>query len=454
MYSSIPFAALAAIPSVYAIVHSDGTGKLPALGWNSWNAFYCDIDETKILTAAQQVVDLGLKDAGYEYINIDDCWSIKDSRDNVTNQIVPDPVKFPNGIKGVADSIHALGLKVGIYGSAGTKTCGGYPAQIGNEYLDAATFASWDIDYLKYDNCYVPANWTDPYDYCVPDNAPVYGPYPNGTCATGDRTAPPGYDWSTSPSARRYGIMRDALAAQNRTILYSICSWGHAAVHLWGNSTGSSWRITGDITPDWARVAEILNEGSFLSNYDNFWGHNDADMLHIGNGNLTIQESRTHFALWAAMKSPLIIGTALDKLASEKVDILKNKALLAFHQDAEFGGPAEPYKWGTNPDWTFNATNPAEYWSGASTNGTLVLAINTLDQTAVREVKWKEVPQLNGGKKGAAAEKGRTASYEVTEVWSGKSLGCVKGGVNASVESHDTVGWVVGKKCRGHGWSV
>jgi alpha-galactosidase len=209
-------------------------------------------------------------------------------------------------------------------------------------------------------------------------------------------------------------------------------------VQEWGNTTGSSWRVTGDITPDWARVAEILNENSFLLNYVDFWGHNDADMLHIGNGNLTMAESRSHFAFWAAAKSPLIIGTALDKLAAEKVEILKNKALLAFHQDGVYGRPAEPYKWGINPDWTFNATHPAEYWSGSSKAGTLVLALNTLDTTAWKEIKFSEVPQLS---------KKRNVSYHVTDAWSGKDLGCVSGSIRRSVGSHDTVAFIVGKQC-------
>jgi alpha-galactosidase len=238
--------------------------------------------------------------------------------------------------------------------------------------------------------------------------------------------------------------MRDALLAQNRTILYSLCEWGQADVEVWGNATGNSWRISGDITPWWARVAEILNENSFLLNSVGFWGHNDADMLEIGNGNLTLAESRSHFAFWAAAKSPLIIGTDLSVLPTDHVDILKNEALLTFHQDPVYGGPATPYKWGTNPDWTFNATNPAEYWSGASTKGTLVLALNTLDETAWREIKWAEVPELKEG--------WGTESFEVTDVWTGKSLGCVSGGVGRWVGSHDTIGFVVGGKCNPWVW--
>jgi len=232
--------------------------------------------------------------------------------------------------------------------------------------------------------------------------------------------------------------MRDALLAQNRTILFSLCEWGQADVEEWGNATGNSWRMSGDITPSWARAAEIMNENSFLLNSVNFWGHNDADMLEIGNGNLTLAESRSHFAFWAAMKSPLIIGTNLETLPATHVDILKNEYLLSFSQDEVYGAPATPYKWGTNADWTFNATNPAEYWSGGSTKGTLVLALNTLDTSATREILWSEVPQLETG----------VEAFTVTDIWTGKSLGCVKRGIKTIVESHDTVGYVVGKRCK------
>ncbi|CZR64462.1 probable alpha-galactosidase B [Phialocephala subalpina] len=441
MYRSVAITTLLAFPIVHALVQKDGVGKLPALGWNSWNAFGCDVNETKIMIAANSMVNLGLQDSGYEYVNIDDCWAVKSGRDNLTGQIIPDPEKFPSGIKGVADAIHALGLKVGIYGSAGTETCGGYPAQIGHESLDAATFAAWGIDYFKYDNCYVPSNWTDQYTACVPDAWQTYGPYINGTCAKSSSDAPAGYDWSTSNTAHRYAIMRDALLAQNRTILYSLCEWGQADVVVWGNTTGNSWRMSGDINPWWARIAEILNENSFLLNNVNFWGHNDMDMLEIGNGNLTLAESRSHFAFWAAMKSPLIIGTALDVLPTTHVDILRNEYLLAFHQDTLYGGPATPYKWGTNPDWTFNATNPAEYWSGKSKQGTLVLALNTLDTKAQREIVWSEVHDLEDG----------CDAFEVVDIWSGEKLGCVERGIKTVVSGHDTAGYIVGKKCTQHG---
>lgn len=144
---------LAALPFAFGLARPGDVGRLPALGWNSWNAYGCDVNETKILDAAGYIVSKGFKDAGYEYINIDDCWSVKAGRNNVTHQITPNATTFPDGISGVADQVHNMGLKLGIYSSAGTKTCAGYPASIGYESIDAQTFASWGIDYLKYDNC-------------------------------------------------------------------------------------------------------------------------------------------------------------------------------------------------------------------------------------------------------------------------------------------------------------
>ena len=197
--------------------------------------------------------------------------------------------------------------------------------------------------------------------------------------------------------------------------------------------------MSGDIDPSWSRIVYILNENSFLLDFVDFWGHNDADMLEVGNGNLTLEESRSHFALWAAMKSPLIIGTALNELSTDLVNVLKNKYLLAFNQDDVFGSPAMPYKWGANPNWTWNSTSPAEYWSGASQNGTLVLAFNPSGTALEKQIVWSEVPQLaNGGD-----------AFEVTDIWTGDDLGCVSNGINSTVATHGTAGFLVGKACQG-----
>ncbi|KAK3074483.1 hypothetical protein LTR53_003032 [Teratosphaeriaceae sp. CCFEE 6253] len=141
--------ALFALPAALGLVLPNNVGKLPALGWNSWNAYYCDVDQSKILLAANAMVDLGFKDAGYEYVVVDDCWSEMDGRDATTHELLPNTTKFPDGMIGTGDQIHGLGLKFGMYSSAGTMTCGRYPGSLGYEAIDAETFARWGIDYLK-----------------------------------------------------------------------------------------------------------------------------------------------------------------------------------------------------------------------------------------------------------------------------------------------------------------
>ncbi|PVI00156.1 glycoside hydrolase family 27 protein [Periconia macrospinosa] len=418
------------ISSASALVLDNGVGRLPALGWNSWNRFGCDITESQFIVAAEKFVELGLKDAGYQYVNIDDCWQVKDHRDSATGRLIPDPERFPDGIVGTANKIHDMGLKIGIYSSAGDLTCQGYQASIRHEETDAATWAEWGIDYLKYDNCYIPGEMLDECHYCVPEWTELV----NGTCVNKDGLCPTDYNYEQSNTAKRFRTMRDALAKQNRTILYSLCQWGTANVQAWGNQTGSSWRMSNDINPSWERILDIWNQNSFQLNYVDFWGHPDADMLEVGNG-ITLPQSRSHFAAWAAMKSPLLIGCDLNKATPEEVEVMKNKYLLAFNQDPVVGGPATPYKWGTNPDWSFNASFPAEYWSGASSNGTLVLIFNPFNDTRTKSTSFSEIPELGGG------------AFEVTEVWSGKSLGCVQEKLEADIVGYDTAAWMVGNRC-------
>ncbi|KAJ9139177.1 Alpha-galactosidase [Pleurostoma richardsiae] len=428
----LTFIALANI--AHGIVMPDGnTGKLPTLGWNSWNAYGCEIQEDYFLASAEALVNTGLQAAGYTYVNIDDCWSVKTGR-SATGHILPNTTRFPDGIDGLASKVHAMNLSIGIYSTAGTRTCAGYPASLGYEDIDAADFAAWGIDYLKYDNCNVPANWTDEYVFCNPDSVAHTS---NGTCTLelDPDLAPPGYDWSKSNSSIRFKRMRDALAHQDREILLSLCIWGDADVYSWGNDTGVNWRMSNDIGPSWAAITRILNDNSFRLNSVDFWGHNDADMLEVGNGDLSTYETRTHFAFWAAMKSPLLIGTDLTTLSADAIALLKNEYLLAFNQDPTYGSPATPYKWGTNPDWTWNSTYPAEYWSGVAEEGTLVLMLNSMDHWAVKTAMWDEIPSLES-----------CNSYHVTDVWTGENLGCLRG-YSANISSHDTSVILVGDKC-------
>ncbi|KAF8689061.1 Alpha galactosidase A, partial [Rhizoctonia solani] len=334
-------------------------GKTPALGWNSWNAYQGNINEAKIRAAADALVSLGLKDAGYNYVNIDDCWSNITGRDVGTSRIKPDLNKFPNGIKSVADYIHSLGLLVGIYSDAGTLTCAGFPGSLGYENIDAQTFAEWGIDYLKYDNCNVPNNWTDTY-------------------------GGPDFDWYNSNSGIRYRQMTSALAsvASIRPIQYGICNWGNADVWTWGSRVGHSWRMSGDSSASWSYITSIIARNTNYLNYVD-----DMDMMEIGNGALTINsEQRTHFAMWVALKSPILLGTDLSKLNATQLAIIKNAELLAFSQDTTVGAPAKPYKSGT--------TTPPEYYTGKSAKGTHVFIMNVGSAPASKIVTFSEMRLL------------------------------------------------------------
>jgi len=376
---------------------------LPALGWNGWNAYGCSISDAKVLAAANDFISLGLKDAGYEYINIDDCWPLME-RDPTTHEIVPDPSKFPNGISGVAAEVHALGLKLGIYSDAGTATCAGYPGSLGMESLDAATFSSWGVDYLKYDNCNVPGNWTD-------------------------SSNPQDGDWYNSNSAIRYRQMGAALAEQSRPFQYDLCIWGTAEVWEWGARVGHSWRMSGDSSPSWSYLTEIIGINVQYLSFVDFYAHNDMDMMEIGNGGLTVQEQRTHFAAWIFMKSPILLGTDLSALNSTQVSIITNPELLAFHQDATIGTPATPF----SASASMPTTSPPEYYSGASSAGVHVFIINTSSAAATKTFTFANVPGLTG-----------SGPFVVHDMWAGEDLSGTYSrsqSFSVTVASHDTVAY-------------
>ncbi len=230
-----------------AIALENGLARTPPMGFNNWNATHCEADfnESMIKGIADIFVSQGLKDVGYQYVNIDDCWALP-QRDSQGN-LVPDPVRFPNGIKALADYVHARGLRFGIYTSAGTKTCNtaGFPGALGHEYEDARLFASWGVDYLKYDNC---------------NNQGV-------------------------DAVQRYTTMRDALLATGRPIVYSICEWGRSdpKVWTWGADVGNLWRTTGDISDNWTSMIGKAQFNRTLAQYAGPGHWNDPDMLEVGN---------------------------------------------------------------------------------------------------------------------------------------------------------------------------
>ncbi|MEU0392618.1 NPCBM/NEW2 domain-containing protein [Streptomyces sp. NPDC006208] len=266
------------------------------MGFNNWNSTHCraEFNEAMVKGIADVFVSQGLKDAGYEYVNIDDCWALPD-RDTAGN-LVPDPVRFPNGIKAVADYVHSKGLKFGIYSSAGTKTCDvkGFPGGLGHERQDAELWASWGVDYLKYDNC---------------NNSGV-------------------------DARQRYKAMADALEATGRPIVYSICEWGENQPWKWAGEYGHAWRTTGDISDTWSSMINIARANQSLAPYAGPGAWNDPDMLEVGNGGMTDTEYRTHFSLWAQMAAPLLIGSDLRTASPATLEILRNTDVIAVDQDS------------------------------------------------------------------------------------------------------------------------
>jgi alpha-galactosidase len=283
----------------------DGLARTPPMGFNNWNATHCraDFNEEMVKATADIFVASGLKEAGYEYVNLDDCWALPQRDEN--GNLVPDRTRFPSGIKAVADYVHSKGLKIGIYTSAGTKTCNalGFPGALGYEYQDAALFASWGIDYLKYDNC---------------NNQGV-------------------------DAVQRYTKMRDALEATGRDIVYSICEWGQNDPWLWAEDVGHLWRTTGDISDNYGSMLGIVHQNMVLAEYAGPGHWNDPDMLEVGNGGMTDTEYRSHFSLWSIMAAPLLIGSDLRDATPETMEILGNQEVIDIDQD-ELGMQGEPIR--------------------------------------------------------------------------------------------------------------
>jgi alpha-galactosidase len=270
---------------------NNGLGLTPQMGWNSWNKFNCFIDEDLIYETAEALVSTGLADLGYKYVNIDDCWA--EWNRSAEGKLVPRADTFPNGIKALADHVHSLGLKLGIYSDAGEYTCQKQPGSFGHEEEDAKAFASWEVDYLKYDNC-----------------------YNNG-----------------DPPESRYPPMRDALNKTGRPIFFSMCEWGEDDPAKWAKSVGNSWRTTGDIHDDYADMASIIDQNDIWADYAGPGGWNDPDMLEVGNGRMTIAEYQTHFSLWALVKSPLLIGCDIRNISEDILNIVSNEEVIAVNQD-------------------------------------------------------------------------------------------------------------------------
>ena len=363
----------------------NGLALTPPMGWNSWNKFACNVSEDLIKSMADAMVSSGMKDAGYQYIVIDDCWQVR--RDSSGN-IVADPQRFPNGIKAVADYVHSKGLKFGIYSDAGTATCQGRPGGRGHEFQDARTYASWGVDYLKYD-------W----------------------CNTG-----------TQDAAASYRTMAEALRVSGRPIVFSICEWGTHKPWLWGAEVGGNlWRTTDDIEDRWSGrkqwpggsccsngVLDILDQEADLYSYAGPGHWNDPDMLEVGNGGMTPAEDRAHFSLWCLLAAPLITGNDLRSMSAETKEILTNREVIAVDQDPLGRQARRVWKDGDS-----------EIWSKELQDGSrAVILLNRGPSEEQISVAWHQIGYPDH------------LAAKVRDLWAHKDLGKFTGSFSAAVPSH------------------
>jgi alpha-galactosidase len=379
-------------------LHAQKFDKLaltPPMGWNSWNKFGCNVDEQLIRETADAIVTQGMRDVGYLYVVIDDCW--QGERDSL-GWIHPNPQRFPSGMKALADYIHSKGLKFGIYSCAGHKTCGGHPASRGHEFQDALTYARWGVDYLKYDWCNT-----------------------EGLNAVG-----------------AYTTMRDALYAAGRPVVFSICEWGDNQPWLWGKDVGHLWRTTGDITPcfeceqnhgtwtSWG-VMKVVEQRKNIRQYAGPDHWNDPDMLEVGNG-MTLNEDRAHFSLWCMMAAPLMAGNDVKDMTKATNEILTNREVIAIDQDS-LG--VQGYRYTTTPEGV-------EVWVKPLVRGDWAFCfLNRGENAYAVDVNWAAYGLTDGISKQEFDP--QKSTFVVRDLWKHQSLGTTQQKLHAVVPSRDAL---------------
>jgi alpha-galactosidase len=372
--------ALVAAPSASAQKY-EGLAPTPPMGWNSWNAFQGQISEQLIEETADALIASGMQAAGYRYLVIDDGWEANE-RDS-QGQLVPDPARFPSGMKALGDYLHAKGFRFGIHNCAGTKTCAGLPGGRGHEFEDARRYASWGVDYLKYDWC----------------------------------------NHGTANAEETFKTMRDGLRAAGRPVVFSICEWGSNKPWLWGKDVGHLWRTTGDITDCYDCQAtyslgwkHILESQVSLESYAGPDHWNDPDMLEVGNPGLTLAESRAHFSLWSMLAAPLMAGNDVRKMSSEIRDILTNREVIAIDQDA-LG--KQGYRFMDHPS--------KQIWVKELSGGEWAICFfNSGDSPLPLRIDWAHFPFLKG-------------SYRIRDLWQKKDIGQPMSSFRTTVAPHDVV---------------
>ncbi len=370
----------------------------PPMGWNSWNMFGHKVNEAVIRETADAIVSSGLSDCGYGYVVIDDCWSQKSGRDS-HGDLVPDPERFPSGIKALADHVHGIGLRIGIYSDAAEQTCGHYPGSLGFEEQDARLWASWGIDYLKYDYCSAPED--------------------------------------QATAIERYTKMGNALRKTGRKFLFSLCEWGGRSPHLWGRKAGGHmWRVSGDVYDSWVNiwmadwkayaigVGVSLDIAADLAEFGGPGGWNDLDMLVVGlKGKGQISgvgmsqiEYQTHMSMWCMACSPLMIGCDVRKLEPDTAALLMNRDVLAVNQDP-LGKPARRVK----------CSGRSEVWLKPLADGSAAVAlINRGSQGEDVRVKAGDIGMLDAPKL-------------ARNIWSGEDVADFKQELVQRVQPHETI---------------
>jgi alpha-galactosidase len=372
----------------------EGLAQTPPMGWNSWNKFACDVSEQLIRETADAIVSSGMREAGYVYVNIDDCWQgERDAR----GFMQPDAKRFPSGMKALADYVHSKGLKFGVYSDAGWKTCGGRPGSRGYEFQDALSYAEWGVDYLKYDWCFT-----------------------EGLKAEG-----------------AYQTMSEALKKAGRPVLFSLCEWGTAKPWLWAGKVGHAWRTTGDIFNcfdciedhgDWKAfgVLQIMDMQTGLREHAGPGRWNDADMLEVGNG-MPVKQDRAHFSIWAMLASPLIAGNDVRSMSKETQAILTRHEVIAVNQDAL-----------AVQGFRYAANDGVEYWFKPLAGGDWAfMALNRNKTPRKIAFNWTAEPVKDElSKRGAGFASQR---YQLRDLWTGQGLGDSTTALKAELPGQDVL---------------
>lgn len=348
----------------------------PPMGWNSWNHYACSgLNEDVIEKTASAMVSNGLKDAGYTYINLDDCW-MASSRDSNGN-LVPDSSKFPSGMPALVSYVHNLGLKFGLYEDVGTETCSGLPGSYGHYDQDAATFTTWGIDYIKMDWC-------------------------NHT----------GLDPET-----QYTAFAKALTTANANVVLSICDWGVNQPWNWAPNVGNSWRTTPDIGDSWQSMVDNMQATSAYAFAAAPSAWNDPDMLEVGNGGMTDTEYKTHFSMWAMLAAPLILGNDLTSMSSTTLSTLTASEVIALDQDAS----------GKQAVLLTANSKGQQIWSRQVSDGTVVALLNLDSSATTITANWSDLG-IDAGK-----------SSTVRDLWTKKDIGTYSDSFSTSVSAHGVV---------------